>query len=177
MILTQELIKSILSYDESTGEFRWLSRDNDPNLTDKQKLAAKNRQGKKAGGVRVDKQKKKHYEIIKIYGRNYRVHKIAYLYCHGYMPAIIDHINHNTIDNRIENLREISKKDNSRNLPLYSNNKTGYHGVYPCATGYRAVIGVDGKVVHIGTFPDLGAAVSARKQKEAELGFMLEHGK
>jgi hypothetical protein len=42
----------------------------------------------------------------------------------------IDHINHNRSDNRLENLRWVSRKDNNRNRCMNKNNTTGNQGVY-----------------------------------------------
>ena len=41
---------------------------------------------------------------------------------------VIDHINHNTLDNRKSNLRELSKKDNATNTSV-DKSKTGIRNV------------------------------------------------
>jgi hypothetical protein len=41
----------------------------------------------------------------------------------------VDHINHNKTDNRIENLRWVTKKDNSRNHSMSKRNTSGEQGV------------------------------------------------
>ena len=41
----------------------------------------------------------------------------------------VDHINRNKIDNRLENLRWVSHRDNGRNQSIAKNNTSGYQGV------------------------------------------------
>lgn len=58
------------------------------------------------------------YAQIRINGKYYLKHRLVYLYHHGYFPPkplVIDHINRNRFDNRIENLRAVTKSVNQRN--------------------------------------------------------------
>ena len=43
---------------------------------------------------------------------------------------IVDHINRLPLDNRIENLREVSIKENNQNVSIHRNNKVGIKGVF-----------------------------------------------
>jgi hypothetical protein len=49
---------------------------------------------------------------------------------HGYLPKMIDHINGNKTDNRIENLRIASYGENNTNKRMQSNNTSGTRCVY-----------------------------------------------
>jgi len=66
--------------------------------------------------------------------------------------SIIDHINRNKLDNRRENLREVTPSQNQQNKSIQSNNKTGYKGVSKVKGLYLARIRVDGKQFRLGTF-------------------------
>lgn len=66
----------------------------------------------------------------------------------------VDHINGNPLDNRRENLRIASPRDNNYNKGLYSNNTSGYKGVSKRGERYTAYIQVDGKKKHLGYFDD-----------------------
>jgi hypothetical protein len=68
---------------------------------------------------------KHRYARIGIDGQNYKVHRIIFLYHKGYMPKIIDHINGDRYDNRIENLREANTYQNRQNSRIYSTNRSG----------------------------------------------------
>lgn len=80
---------------------------------------------------------------------------------------VVDHINGDPLDNRIENLRICSAKDNSRNKGLGRNNSTGVTGVSQLSDGkWRARIMVDRKELLLGRFESFEEAVKARKQAE-----------
>jgi hypothetical protein len=66
----------------------------------------------------------------------------------------VDHINGDGLDNRKQNLRVCSTKENNRNKPRPKNNTTGYKGVSYHARDlvYCAYIRVDRKLKHLGSF-------------------------
>lgn len=66
---------------------------------------------------------------------------------------VIDHINGNTLDNRIENLREATKSQNSQNRKKKLNCTSDYIGVIKNESNtYTAKIKLSGKTTVIGTF-------------------------
>lgn len=65
---------------------------------------------------------------------------------------LVDHINHNTLDNRKENLRIVTYKTNSYNRLKRANCASKYKGVYVENNKFRAKITVNGKIVHLGYF-------------------------
>jgi hypothetical protein len=71
----------------------------------------------------------KGYRHTKINGKTYRLHTLIWLWHHGEIPEMLDHINKNTSDNRIENLRIATPSQNAMNRKLFSNNTSGCRGV------------------------------------------------
>ena len=66
----------------------------------------------------------------------------------------VDHINHNTLDNRQSNLRLCNNSGNITNRNAPKNNSSGYKGVSKCkATGkWKAYISKDNKRYYLGGF-------------------------
>lgn len=138
-MITQEFIKSILHYEQETGVFKWISRtSNRINIGD---IAGSN----KSFG----------YRQIKVSGKLYCAHRLAFLYVFGRFPLYeLDHINGNVSDNRISNLREASRQENMKNRGLYANNSSGYKGVYFMKSNKRWISAarLNGKNNYLGAF-------------------------
>jgi hypothetical protein len=83
---------------------------------------------------------------------------------------VVDHINHNLLDNRKSNLRICDQKDNSKNTKLRYDNKSGYAGVdyRKDFKKWRARICVDYKMIHLGLFDTKEEAIEARQKAEIE---------
>jgi len=70
------------------------------------------------------------YLNIKIQGRCYRAHRIAWMIHHGEWPdGYVDHINHQKDDNRIHNLRLCNHSQNKANQSLSTMNTSGYKNI------------------------------------------------
>lgn len=80
----------------------------------------------------------------------------------------IDHINHNTMDNRKCNLRATTPSQNARNHKVSKSNTSGVTGVILQKTNqkWRAAIRVDYKTIALGTYDTFEEAVKARKNAE-----------
>ena len=72
---------------------------------------------------------------------------------------VIDHINSNTLDNRRENLRVCSQKENMQNLRS-GPNKTGFRGVNAIGNGFAANI-KSGGIRYLGYFKQAEDAARA----------------
>ena len=72
-----------------------------------------------------------------------KIHRIVWALCNDRLPTqTIDHINGDRLDNRIENLREVTMSDNRLNmlLPWWPNKVTGVPGVDKNRIKYRTRI-------------------------------------
>ena len=81
---------------------------------------------------------------------------------------VVDHINHNTLDNRKENLRICLHQENMHNLSTQKNNSSGVTGVYRNGKNWAATIYVNGKRKYLGTFKTIDEAKQVREQAEID---------
>ena len=160
--LTQGELKENLHYDADTGLFTW----------------AKNRQRVGIGSLAgcLDNYG---YRVIGIDGKQYKAHRLAFLYMTGKLPPNeIDHINHSRDDNRFVNLRHATRVENLRNKSMHSNNKSGFTGVYweKALNKWAVNIWVNGKNKYLGNFTDIKEAIACRKKANIDFGFHQNHG-
>ena len=119
------------------------------------------------------------YRRVSIQGKSTGAHRVAWFLHYGKWPdGFIDHINHDRSDNRIGNLRLVSRSDNARNQKLHSHNVSGFNGVsyHKKRQEWRAVIQVDGKKKWVGAFKTKGEAIAARQIANMVYGFHENHG-
>lgn len=109
---TQEMVQSLFDYKE--GYLYW-------------KVSTTN--SIKVGDVAGKSVNDSGYNIVGIAGKTYRLHRIIFLYHNGYLPKIVDHIDGNRSNNKIENLRSANDFQNSRNARLSKRNTSGIKGV------------------------------------------------
>lgn len=136
MSLTQARLKELLRYDPETGVFTWLVRRN----------------GVKSDGL-AGAIYNNGYVVIKIDGKRYGAHRLAWQYMTGALPE--DQIDHRDLDkanNRWDNLRPATDLQNIANRSSWS--KSGFKGVYkPIGRNdYRTEIRINGKRKLLGYF-------------------------
>jgi len=85
------------------------------------------------------------YAMINVFGVTYMLSRIVYQTVNGNLTTdlVIDHLNRDRKDNRIENLRAITEKNNLRSKTMYSNNSTGVTGVSSQAYKYMKKDGTE----------------------------------
>ena len=95
---TYRMFAEKYSYDGGTGRFIF-------------KEGQKARLGTEAGTL---SSKGYVYLTISREGRRTKLqaHRLAWFLCHGYIPNVIDHVNGNPSDNRIDNLNDVTAKEN-----------------------------------------------------------------
>ena len=88
---------------------------------------------------------------------------------------VVDHINHNSLDNRKCNLRVCNSSQNNANKGIQSNNTSGYTGVcwYKAGSKWQVSIKVNYKSIFLGYYDDLEEAIKVRK--EAEIKYFGEY--
>ena len=103
-------------------------------------------------------------------GRGVRFHRVVMgLYPDGDFATQVDHIiNENKNDNRKRNLRIVTISQNSMNQKIRSDNTSGVTGVYydKKCNKWRAGIGYNNKLIHLGSYENFDDAVLARKNAE-----------
>ena len=135
-MITQQDLKELLSYDENTGLFYRLKSNNQCQV------------GSVAGSVH-----REGYIRIQIKYKIYAGHRLAWLYKYGEFPdKKIDHINGNTSDNRINNLRLANDVENARNRKIALTNSSGFKGVSKHLNMWRARYTVNNKTYNLGLF-------------------------
>ena len=114
------------------------------------------------------------YLTISINKKFYLVHRVVWFMHHGYWTENdIDHINRIRHDNRIENLREVSRSCNIRNSGNYKTNTSGVKGVSWSKSHqkWNAYICVNKKLSSLGFYDKIENAVIARFRAELLYGW------
>lgn len=112
------------------------------------------------------------YGYMQIYfrGRNWRVHQLAWLHVHGYVPVGVDHKDGDGRNNRLGNLREATQAENGQNHGVQRNNTTGHPGVYRVRNKrFSASIVAYGKKHSLGSFGSVDEAGAAYRAAKAAL--------
>ena len=171
-----ELLRKLLNYDPDTGVLTWKARPLSMFSTDSQGKRWNSRYaGKLAFTANADG-----YKLGKVFGASFRAHRVAWAIHHGEWPSgEIDHINRVKSDNRIANLRDVTKSENMRNTQLQKNNTSGHVGVCWCAQSRKwlASIRANSKQVHIGLFDNKADAINARMAASLSFGYHENHGR
>jgi hypothetical protein len=147
-------------FARSGDEARWNRR-----YADKEALGCVHTNGYKRGNVMSE---------------HYGAHRICWALYHGEWPDLdIDHVNGIRTDNRIANLRHVSRLENGRNQKIPFDNTSGKMGVsFRKDTGVWDVkITNNGIVIHLGCYEDFRIACAVRHGAEKALGFHENHGR
>lgn len=123
--------------------------------------------GVKAGDI-VGGKPNNQYLRVSINGTRYKLHRIIFYLYHGYVPDHIDHIDGNTLNNSIDNLRPATHQQNMMNLKVSRLNKTGVKGVTfeSKNNSWKVRISKNGKRHYIGNYRCFIDACSARFRAE-----------
>ena len=145
-MLTIERLRELLDYDAKSGVFRW-------------RVSSGRSSAGSIAGSKVTR-----YVQIKIDGHRCYAHRLAWFYMYGAWPSCqIDHIDCDPTNNRIANLRDATAVQNNANCGARKRNKSGFKGVHFAEENrsgkpWRAMIQIDGKSQHLGSFATPQAA-------------------
>ena len=124
----------------------------------------------KVGGIAGSLYKSGHYAVSINY-KKYYIHRLVWILYNGFIPrgVEVDHINRNPEDNRLNNLRLATRRENAMNT---DRNTSGYPGVIfnKFKNKWCAQIQLGTKSLNLGLFDTIEEAVEARRNAERELG-------
>lgn len=166
----QKVLRSLYTYDNDNGRLRYRAA-----MSDKVKV------GDLVGWVSQHGTKftTKKYRRVTLHKRSFYEHTLIWVFHYGMFPkGVIDHVDHDSLNNRIENLRDTTHTDNCRNQNKAKNNKSGVTGVSwnSLRRNWEAQIHVDGKRIWLGNFADIADAAKARAAANIKYGFHATHG-
>ena len=117
--------------------------------------------GKLLKGRLTGSKRKQYLQVILCdnkYRKNYQIHQLVAITFLGHIPCgheiVVDHINDNPLDNRLENLQLLTTRENSyKTQGKYASNYKGVSKCYGWAKGkWRARVRDNGKEIIIGYF-------------------------
>lgn len=155
-VVTYEELSSIFTYNNKTGNLIWVNS-----------RGPQARKGTAAGTVDVAG-----YLSIQLFNKGYKAHRLVWMINYGEFPdGIVDHIDGNRLNNKIENLRIVTASENSKNTRVSRANTSGVKGVNlnKRSGGWVAQIGKEGKHMHLGTFSTKEKATEAYENACREL--------
>jgi hypothetical protein len=151
----QERLRELFEYDSITGSLTW-------------RIA----QGTQRKGAVAGWQHKTGYQYVGVDKRNYKLHRVVWMWVYGADPAdLLDHKDRDKTNNRIQNLREATHAQNQQNKKTYANNISGHKGVswYPLRNKWRVRIQHNKAPILLGFFDTLEQAIAARKAAEGQM--------
>lgn len=133
-----DTLHKLFDYTPSTGELRWRPR-----------VGVQRDWNERYAGKLVGTKDRLGRVRTHIDGHWFRVHRIVYKMAHGSEPDLIDHINCDPSDNRIENLRAATAQQNNQNK-----RRRGkfLKGVVKCGSGFGALIKHNNECIWLGRF-------------------------
>jgi hypothetical protein len=152
---TQQRLKELFIYDPESGIFT--------------RRIATGRHGRHKAGVKAGTPQSHGYVAMHVDGRRYVAHRLAWVYMYGEWPNTdLDHINNVKNDNRIANLRLVTRKQNMQNVLSHKHNTSGFKGVswHAPRSKWRAYIFCDYRQIYLGLFDTKEAAAAARAEAE-----------
>lgn len=148
-----DYLRSILSYDPISGDLTWKIR---PDTNHRDRWFNGRFGGKVAGKIHL----KSGYRVVKIEGKYWLAHRLAWMIMYGECPPELDHRDHVKSNNVLTNLRPATRLQNARNVPKPITELP--RGVFKTVSGrFKAQIGVDRRQVYLMTWDTAEQAARA----------------
>lgn len=176
---SQEVLRQLLDYDPQTGALTWRERPVDAFKGKRQVAVAKCWNARFAGQPALNIDHGNGYYSGSIAKAKVYAHRVAWKIATGQDPECIDHINGDRADNRLANLRSVTRAENAKNAAKPRTNTSGHIGVSFCKSESRweAYIGDKATRARLGKFDSLDDAVAARKNAERQRNYHENHGR
>ena len=159
-IITQDYVKQLFEYRD--GELYRKTSISNSYAGDK--VGGRNREG---------------YLRAKINDKTYYLHRLIFLMHHGYLPKLIDHIDGNKLNNKIENLRAATHVENLFNRKAQKNSNSGVKNVCWSKPKQRWIVQLqtNNKQRYFGMYKDLELAdLVAQEARDKYHGAFANHG-
>lgn len=160
VFISQKKLKSIFDYNKETGD-----------LTRKT--------NSKKAGWKHKNQWGKCYIRTQIKKDTMYAHNIIFIIITGALPnGVCDHIDGNGLNNKWDNLRDVTQSQNCKNTKKAKSNTSGVTGVnwHKIKKKWRVRIATKKGRVIIGDYSCFDEAVKARKQAEIKHNYHPNHG-
>ena len=131
--------------------------------------------GKEAGSI-----KDTGYRALRVRGLYIATHRAIYQMVHGALEdgLDIDHIDGDRLNNKIENLRTVTRGENGKNKRLPRTNSSGIIGVNWSKphSKWKAVIKHNQHIYYLGLYTSKEEAAKVRMEAAIRFGFHPNHG-
>ena len=171
-----EVLRQLLRYEPDSAKLFWLPRSLAICKDDRYRRAWNSRNANKEAFTSINSDG---YKSGSIFGISCKAHRVIWAISHSYWPDVIDHIDGDTLNNRLDNLRSVTQHDNCRNTARHKNNNTGVSGVswHSRNETWCVYVTINKKRKHIGSFNLFELACEARRSAEVKSGFHPNHGR
>jgi len=153
-------LRQCFDYNPDTGSLTWSERPRS-HFSSKSEY---NRYYSRFYGREVGRVTSQGYRELRLNGKHYGCHRIVYKLYYGKDPELhLDHINGDTLDNRIENIRQCTSTQNNHNHRISIKNRSGYKGVSVLKDGrYKVSIRIGNEErLHLGYYRNVEDAARA----------------
>ena len=188
MSISVDVLRAAVRYDAESGETFWLMRPKEHFAADGKRHTQEHIcafwNSKHAGKNTGKTLTKRGYRCIRLNGHLFMAHRVILAIVSGAWPTgEIDHVDGNTSNNRISNLRQVDRVGNTRNSGFRSNNTSGVCGVSWVKRSGKWLAhirrGRNERIDELfpGTPEGLKRAAAWREKKMREFGYHENHGK